>query len=362
MKTRPTTLALLLASLATSSAWGAKADFGFEFDHAPSVDGAGYVVQPTNNVRADGSMAYEVGQTVTLPSGVGSLVVDGQGFNNGDGTFSYDAADDGRVTAAMGFVQGEGTGTAATPIPTPLVNQRNFTLEARIKLENIETGDADPNTWRFFDFENNAKGSLHFVLSYGNKGGLFMSTPGAGTAGVPNIGIVQGEWITLRAVGTSLAGPANTGKIESFIKLSDTEEWVVGPMVSGTFSTTRDRGTLAIVCGFACGGDAAKVTVDYIRGVNQSLALTDALDAAGGEPIAGDFNGDGSVNAADFAVWQSGFGGALKGGDLLAWQRNFGTTAAAVSAASVPEASACGLALCGLAALAARRRTQSTVC
>jgi len=104
------------------------------------------------------------------------------------------------------------------------------------------------------------------------------------------------------------------------------------------------------------------VTIDYIRGVNQSLALTESLDAAGGEPIAGDFNGDGSVNAADFAVWQSGFGGALKGGDLLAWQRNFGTTAAAVSAASVPEASACGLALCGLAALAARRRTQSTVC
>jgi hypothetical protein len=68
------------------------------------------------------------------------------------------------------------------------------------------------------------------------------------------------------------------------------------------------------------------------------------------EPVAGDFNGDGAVNAADFTLWESQFGGELDGSDLLAWQRSFGVGAAA--AAQVPEPAACFVAVaaacCGL--------------
>jgi hypothetical protein len=73
-----------------------------------------------------------------------------------------------------------------------------------------------------------------------------------------------------------------------------------------------------------------------------------------GVGLAGDFNGDGSVDAADFVVWRKN-GGSQQ--DYLAWWSNFGTTsgsgAAGGIAAAVPEPAsaflftltACGLAL-----------------
>jgi hypothetical protein len=345
--------------LSATSLWGATADWGFEFDHAPALDGAGYTVEPINNIRSPGNMAYLVGQTYPIP---GFPSQTGHGRNNGDGTFSYGPDDDFNTAASMGLIQAT---SATRPVASPLVRQLSFTVEARFKVENVEFFPGFPA--RYFRFHNKAFQSAIFELGYGSVNGdehtLFMSSPMASPVynfSDGEIPLVVNSFVTLRAVATGLG--ANFGRVESFIKLSDTGDWLVGPSIESSFSKTEDESTLVAVCEDGCNFGDGQVTIDYIRGVNKSLALTESLDAAGGEPIAGDFNGDGSVNAADFAVWQSGFGGALKGGDLLAWQRNFGTTAAAVSAASVPEASACGLALCGLAALAARRRTQSTVC
>jgi len=76
------------------------------------------------------------------------------------------------------------------------------------------------------------------------------------------------------------------------------------------------------------------------------------LKAGGG--LDGDFNGDGKVDAADYAAWQTQFGGALKGSDLLAWQRNFGAGGAALAAVPEPAAGAL-LALSVLPALLRRR-------
>ncbi|MEX0612132.1 MAG: retropepsin-like aspartic protease [Pirellulales bacterium] len=70
--------------------------------------------------------------------------------------------------------------------------------------------------------------------------------------------------------------------------------------------------------------------------------------------LAGDFNGDGSVDVADYVSWRKN-GGTQ--GDYLAWRSNFGMTSsgggsANASAAGVPEpgiASLIALAACGLA-------------
>ncbi len=50
--------------------------------------------------------------------------------------------------------------------------------------------------------------------------------------------------------------------------------------------------------------------------------------------LTGDFDGDGDVDGADFLKWQRELGDAA---NLTLWQDNFGTTAAAATAASVPE-------------------------
>ena len=54
----------------------------------------------------------------------------------------------------------------------------------------------------------------------------------------------------------------------------------------------------------------------------------------------GDFNGDLSVNGADFLAWQRKFGDTLDADDLGDWQDNFGSDGTvAASSATVPEPS-----------------------
>ena len=93
---------------------------------------------------------------------------------------------------------------------------------------------------------------------------------------------------------------------------------------------------------------------------NASLTLLDATTAP---TLAGDFNNDGTVDAADYTVWRdnlgngseaslNGNGDGLDGvdaGDYALWAANFGNTASSsATAAAVPEPSAGVLLLAGL--------------
>lgn len=61
--------------------------------------------------------------------------------------------------------------------------------------------------------------------------------------------------------------------------------------------------------------------------------------AADATNLAGDFNSDGKVDAADYTVWRNGLGGAYDQSDYTDWKTNFGDTAGSGShgATSVPE-------------------------
>jgi hypothetical protein len=87
--------------------------------------------------------------------------------------------------------------------------------------------------------------------------------------------------------------------------------------------------------------------------------------------LAADFNSDGFVNAADLALWKTGFGktaaairtdgdadqdGDVDGADFLMWQRQFGSAPASAAAGAVPEPSTLLLAAAGVVAAAATRR------
>jgi hypothetical protein len=57
-------------------------------------------------------------------------------------------------------------------------------------------------------------------------------------------------------------------------------------------------------------------------------------------PIPGDFNHDGTVNAADYVVWRKGLGTTYAQNDYNTWRANFGqTSASAASSAFSPPPS-----------------------
>jgi hypothetical protein len=83
-------------------------------------------------------------------------------------------------------------------------------------------------------------------------------------------------------------------------------------------------------------------------------------------PIAGDYNGNGVVDAADYVAWRHGLGTTYPQTDYDIWRANFGNTAASGSGsqvaggqAQVPEPTATLLGLLGLCNLAATRRGRS---
>jgi hypothetical protein len=84
-----------------------------------------------------------------------------------------------------------------------------------------------------------------------------------------------------------------------------------------------------------------------------SLTLTSVL--------AGDFNGDGLVNAADLATWKSSFSASRTGLNFLAWQRQLGGATTPLSRAAPEPASANMMAALAVGAALMRRKGLSQV-
>lgn len=84
--------------------------------------------------------------------------------------------------------------------------------------------------------------------------------------------------------------------------------------------------------------------------------------------LAGDFDGDGIVTAADLTQWESDYGltagsdangdGVSNGLDFLAWQKTLGNSAAVSNAATVPEPRTLSITLFGLVVLSSYSRRQ----
>jgi hypothetical protein len=83
----------------------------------------------------------------------------------------------------------------------------------------------------------------------------------------------------------------------------------------------------------------------YVSGSSCARYCVGVLTKFHDQTLAGDFNNDGSVNAADYVVWREGLGTKYTQADYNVWRAHFGRTAAGTAAlaaalpAVVPEPS-----------------------
>jgi hypothetical protein len=66
--------------------------------------------------------------------------------------------------------------------------------------------------------------------------------------------------------------------------------------------------------------------------VAADVSFGDGTFAPVGSPRPGDFNDDGSVDAADYVAWRNGLGGEYDETDYADWRANFGANSAAATA------------------------------
>ena len=209
------------------------------------------------------------------------------------------------------------------------------------------------------------------ISGSGTVGGDFVNVAGTvapgSSAGILTVGGIynQGEDATLSIeLGGTTAG-------------DDYDRLVVGGMASldGTLNVSLIDGfTLAGSLGFDI-LDFSTVNGDFST-LNLPAGLTwdvsdGTLSFGGGLP--GDFNGNGTVDAADYVVWRDNLGagdesalggngngtGGVDQADYLVWKNNFGSTNGSGNSVAIPEPAAMSLvALTALGALVRSRNSR----
>jgi hypothetical protein len=92
---------------------------------------------------------------------------------------------------------------------------------------------------------------------------------------------------------------------------------------------------------------------------SQMIEAATAINAAAVDSLPGDFNHDGTVDAADYTVWRDGLAGGYTSDQYQLWKDHFGQSISSdgggAIATTVPEAGSIPLAIGALLALFARR-------
>lgn len=119
---------------------------------------------------------------------------------------------------------------------------------------------------------------------------------------------------------------------------------------------------------YATGGSQDLTFEFVLAGEEQSIHGVILYEALQNNALAGDYNGNGTVDAADYTVWKDAFGsttdlaadgndnGVIDAADYTIWKDNFGQTAGSVANVSaVPEPASLVLVCLALVAIAAKR-------
>jgi hypothetical protein len=207
-------------------------------------------------------------------------------------------------------------------------------------------------------------GSMRERIAMLASGQNAFAATGANSGTVSSLGAVGGDPVTLVSdVNGDGAGPDYTGVMtltrnaSGLVDLSGSfigTNGATGNVFTASDSTPNDSSTYGAV-GFLFGGP---LNVEQVLLQNVSVSV-------GAPSVAGDYNGNGSVDAADYVLWRDGgplqnevdTPGTINGADYTEWRARFGSPSSGLGGgASVPEpASGFLLALAALTAYGARR-------
>ncbi|MBB6429688.1 endonuclease/exonuclease/phosphatase family protein [Algisphaera agarilytica] len=165
---------------------------------------------------------------------------------------------------------------------------------------------------------------------------------------------IDSDWMAVSG-DTSTLGFLGTFPVEGDLDAGESRFQVVtlDTTTAGTFSATYELEV----------GDA----LEAAGALTETLTLT-LLAEVVSSLLAGDYNGNGVVDAADYTVWQDSFGstvdlaadgngnGVVDAADYTVWQDNFGSTSGGGSSVVIPEPGTVTLVGLGLLGLSRRGR------
>ncbi|MCA9187966.1 MAG: dockerin type I repeat-containing protein [Planctomycetales bacterium] len=195
-------------------------------------------------------------------------------------------------------------GPVASQTSTLVGNGADFQLSANAPTHSTEFG------------ENEARSSLAILFDVSGAAELTLS----GTA-------------TLQSLG--------------FLEVARSELVLTGPDLNYNYSFAADGGSFDFAAPVA-GGSYSLAVETYATGsvVESSMATIAGMLRIVQDTLSGDYNGNGTVDAADYTVWKDSFGstgelaadgngnGEIDAADYTIWKDNFG---AGATIASVPE-------------------------
>ncbi|TWT75594.1 Autotransporter-associated beta strand repeat protein [Posidoniimonas polymericola] len=335
---------------------------------------------------------------------VGSLVQLGRANNPGDGALNFNGLMDSvqifsqslsaqQVAALHGGEQlGSLPSTTVVNISAAATLDLNGTTQEIAGLNGVGTSAITLGS-RGRLIINNAETSEHWGTISGNgglaksgAGDLLLAGVGTHTGGITVAEgrlIVEGDTgfgTTAIEAGASLAGSGNVRGTLDLQSGAELEVALAGPShdplnvdgaaaLDGLLSVSLDAGYLPAlgesITVLTAVGLTNNLTLGGPDGALFSLAEStpNALVLTAVSNLAGDYNNDGAVDAADYVVWRDNVGqpagtlfndpsaAAVGSAQYAAWQGNYGATMTVVGAAAVPEPAAFALLASVLATL-----------
>ncbi|MEX2170238.1 MAG: PEP-CTERM sorting domain-containing protein [Pirellulales bacterium] len=164
----------------------------------------------------------------------------------------------------------------------------------------------------------------------------------------------------------SPAGALNPGGFTGLSGAGEDDWQIIAPSISNISELNLDTSTVFSE------GDSLPLGFGFTPGATEDSGLTFQYNVNGGAPISGlveylsgdldgDYNGDGTVNAADYTVWRDGGSPDSSQAGYQLWRSNFGAGIGSGAPAAVPEPTALGLIAISLVGLAAIRRRPAQV-